>query len=147
MRSKRLRILITAVFMGMSLVSMPMGVGATHPPQRDATVRSVAPRGQISASVAYAMPGRGGSQIVHVRVTDVSGRGVSGAPVRIVVHDGATGVGPNARIYGTMTDATGYAWVRFPIGQVSPGFTALVRVTAQVDGQVLQTYTRYTPCY
>jgi hypothetical protein len=117
-------------------------VSASNLPQYQETTHGALSSGQIYAWVAYAMPGRSGTQIVHVRVLDEAGRGVSGAPVRIMVRDGIS-----ARAYSALTGPTGYARISFPIGQVLSGHTVLVHVTAQYRGRTFQTYTRYTPYY
>jgi hypothetical protein len=126
----------------MLFLCLLLTVSANTLPQRYATTHGALSSGQIYAWVAYAMPGRNGRQIVHVRVLDGAGRGVAGAPVQIMVRDGIS-----VRAYSTLTGSTGYARMSFPIGQVSSGHTVLVHVTAQYRGRTLQTYTRYTPYY
>jgi hypothetical protein len=142
MRCVRLHILATLVLVGVLSICLPLTVSATVSVQRSVAARGTPPKGQITAWATYPLPGRGGRQIIHVRVVDEFGRGVSGAPVRIMVRDGAS-----ARIYGAMTGSTGYGRISFPIGHVLPGYTVLVHVTTQYQGQVLQTFTRYTPYY
>ncbi len=142
MRFLRVRVAAMLIFAGVLFLCLLMTVSASNLAQRHVTAGGALSSGRIHAWVAYAMPGRSGMQIVHVRVLDEVGRGVSGAPVRIMVRDGQS-----VRVYSTSTGPTGYARIGFPIGQVLPGHTVLVHVTAQHRGRVLQTYTRYTPWY
>jgi hypothetical protein len=137
-----LRVLTMLLLTSMLFLCLLLTVSANNLPQRHAATHVALSGGQIHAWVAYAMPGRSGTQIVHVRVLDEAGRGVSGAPVRIMVRDGVS-----ARAYSASTGPTGYARISFPIGQVLSGHTILVHVTAQYRGRTFQTYTRYTPYY
>ena len=142
MRFLRVRVPTLLILVGVFFLCLLMTVSAGNLAQRHVTAGGALSSGRIHAWVAYAMPGRSGRQIVHVRVLDEAGRGVSGAPVRIMVRDGQS-----VRSYNTSTGPTGYARMSFPIGQVLPGHTVLVHVTAQYRGRALQTYTRYTPWY
>ncbi len=142
MRSLRGRVLAIISLLGMLFLCLPTTATAKVGAYRNVVVRGALTGAQINAWVAYPMPGRGGRQIVNVHVVDEFGRGVAGAPVRIMMRDGAS-----TRVYGTITGSTGYGRISFPIGHVLPGYTVLVHVTSQYRGQVLQTYTRYTPYY
>ena len=97
---------------------------------------------RVSAAVKYAAPGRGGRQMVYVRVTDGSGRGLAGASVRVVVHQSN-----GARcLWSPATNAAGYSTCSFPVGGSAAGYTVLVEVIARWQGCQAKAHTSYVSC-
>jgi hypothetical protein len=98
-------------------------------------------RVRVSASVRCAVPGRGGTQTVYIRVTDAFGRGLAGASVRVVVR----GRGGARWLWAPATSASGYTSCSFPVGNVPAGYTVLIEVTAQWQGSRGKACTSYVP--
>lgn len=95
----------------------------------------------VSASLKYAITGRGGTQTLYVYVIDQWGRGVAGAAVSFVVHysDG------DMVFAMPVTDDTGYTSYTFNVGNPLPGYTVVIDVHATSGRQSASSQTSFLP--
>lgn len=116
---------------------------------------SVAQAGQVSAAAAptpdatrpltvltaarYQVTSQGGYQVVEVTVLDDAGRGVSGVPIRIVIHDRQA----DRSVVAEPTDGAGHTRCAFPIGDSPQGYAVVVDIVAAYGAQELTTQTSY----
>jgi len=95
----------------------------------------------VLASVKYPITGQGGTQTVYARATDVSGQGVAGAIVEIVVRFR----NPSQVLRTGHTDAAGGCFLTFNIGHPSPGYTVIIQVRVTYGGLTETVQTSFIP--
>ena len=103
--------------------------------------RATAATISVSASLKYAITGRGGTQTLYVYVTDQWGKGVQGVQVSFVAHysDG------DRRFDMPPTDSTGYTSYTFNVGNPLPGYAVVIDVLATLGGQSASNQTSFLP--
>lgn len=136
-------LLACSIFLANAPKALAFGNTISKPANQMSVVSWPGAKPTVSAAVAYAMPGRGGFQTVHVRVLDAARRGMRSVPVKVTVCDGY-----QRRFYlAPITNAAGYTSCTFPIGEPRSGYTVVVKVNAQCPRREIETHTSYLPWF